>query len=115
MLLETPRQPYQAHFNSYRHPRIQPAIYSGLDRRAVRGDRARRHAQPAAHLRVAAGERRRRKIAARDTILSTLMRRAYRRPVTEPDLQRPLELYRKARDERRLRGAASRWRCRPCW
>jgi len=27
-LLETPRQPYQAHFNSYRHPRIQPAIYS---------------------------------------------------------------------------------------
>ena len=28
LLLETPRQPYQAHFNSYRHPRIQPAIYS---------------------------------------------------------------------------------------
>ena len=27
-LLETARQPYQAHFNSYRHPRIQPAIYS---------------------------------------------------------------------------------------
>src|SRR5438034_1746346 len=28
VLLETARQPYQAHFNSYRHPRIQPAIYS---------------------------------------------------------------------------------------
>ncbi len=28
LLLETARQPYQAHFNSYRHPRIQPAIYS---------------------------------------------------------------------------------------
>jgi len=27
-LLPTERQPYQAHFNSYRHPRIQPAIYS---------------------------------------------------------------------------------------
>src|SRR5262249_22127896 len=27
-LLETVRQPYQAHFNSYRHPRIQPAVYS---------------------------------------------------------------------------------------
>src|SRR4030095_11564567 len=26
-LLETARQPYQAHFNSYRHPRIQPATY----------------------------------------------------------------------------------------
>ena len=28
VLLETPRQPYQTHFNFYRHPRIQPAIYS---------------------------------------------------------------------------------------
>src|SRR3954468_13684909 len=27
-LLESVRQPYQTHFNSYRHPRIQPAIYS---------------------------------------------------------------------------------------
>ena len=27
-LLETVRQPYQAHFNSDRHPRIQPALYS---------------------------------------------------------------------------------------
>ena len=27
-LSESARQPYQAHFNSYRHPRIQPAIYS---------------------------------------------------------------------------------------
>ena len=27
-LLETQRQPYQAHFNFYRHPRIQPAVHS---------------------------------------------------------------------------------------
>ena len=27
-LLETERQPYQAHFNMDRHPRIQPAVYS---------------------------------------------------------------------------------------
>src|SRR5262245_11652917 len=27
-LIETARQPYQAHFNSYRHPRLQPAVYS---------------------------------------------------------------------------------------
>ena len=27
-LVETARQPYQAHINSYRHPRLQPAIYS---------------------------------------------------------------------------------------
>src|ERR1700680_4374260 len=28
LLLETERQPYQAHFNMYRHPRIHPALYS---------------------------------------------------------------------------------------
>ena len=27
VLLETARQPYEAHFNYYRHPRIQPAVY----------------------------------------------------------------------------------------
>src|SRR3989442_47355 len=27
-LIETTEQPYQAHFNYYRHPRIQPAVYS---------------------------------------------------------------------------------------
>ena len=27
VLLETARQPYQAHFNYYRHPRLQPAVY----------------------------------------------------------------------------------------
>ena len=26
-LLETRRQPYQAHFNMHRHPRISPAVY----------------------------------------------------------------------------------------
>ena len=28
LLLETARRPYQARFNYYRHPRVQPAIYS---------------------------------------------------------------------------------------
>ena len=46
VLLETPRQPYQAHFNSYRHPRIQPAIYSVSIIGPVCGDRPRGHAQP---------------------------------------------------------------------
>ena len=27
-LMETERQPYEAHFNMDRHPRIQPAVYS---------------------------------------------------------------------------------------
>ena len=96
LLLETTRQPYQAHFNSYRHPRIQPAIYSVsiIGPYAAKGpgdtpSRRRifvsRPASPAQEDRCAR------------QILSTLMRRAYRRPVTDADLQGPLALYRNAR------------------
>jgi hypothetical protein len=97
-LVETPRQPYQAHFNSYRHPRIQPAIYSvsilGPFDATGPGDTPSRRrifvSRPAGP-----GDEDR---AARQ-ILRTLMRRAYRRPVTEADLQGPMSLYRKARIE----------------
>jgi hypothetical protein len=100
-LLETPRRPYQAHFNSYRHPRIQPAIYSiaiiGPYAATGPGDtpsRRRIFGAPAApklnHESVSED-------AAAKRILSALMRRAYRRPVTHADLQGPFELYRQAR------------------
>ena len=97
-LLETPRQPYQTHFNSYRHPRIQPAIYSvsiiGPYAAKGPGDTPSRRrifvSQPAAP----AGEDRSARL-----ILKSLMRRAYRRPVTDDDLQGPFALYQKARDE----------------
>ena len=98
LLLETERQPYEAHFNYYRHPRVQPAVYEisivGPYNPAGAGDtpsRARiftcRPAAPADE------------DACATDILSTLMRRAYRRPVTTADLARPFELYRAARDE----------------
>jgi hypothetical protein len=97
-LLETARQPYQAHFNFYRHPRIQPAVYSIsiVGPYAPKGpgetpSRRRifvsRPANPAEEDRCAT------------RILATLMRRAYRRPVTGADLQGVLELYRNARAE----------------
>ena len=97
-LLETPRQPYQTHFNSYRHPRIQPAIYSvsiiGPYAAKGPGDTPSRRrifvSQPAGP----AGEDRSARL-----ILKSLMRRAYRRPVTDADLQGPFALYQKARDE----------------
>jgi len=96
LLQETARQPYQAHFNSYRHPRIQPAVYSvsivGPYDAKTSGDTPSRRrifvSQPAT---PAEDDR-----SAR-LILGSLMRRAYRRPVTEADLQGPLALYRKAR------------------
>ncbi len=97
-LLETPRQPYQTHFNSYRHPRIQPAVFSvsiiGPYAAKGPGDTPSRRrlfvSQPAGP----AGEDRSARL-----ILKSLMRRAYRRPVTDADLQGPFALYQKARDE----------------
>ena len=96
VLLETARQPYQAHFNYYRHPRLQPAVYEvsivGPYNPAGAGDTPSRQrifsCQPSR-----AGE----EDVCASRILSTLMRRAYRRPVTPDDLQTPFELYRSAR------------------
>ena len=96
VLLESVRQPFQAHFNSYRHPRIQPAIYSisiiGPYASTGAGDTPSRRRIFAAKPASADDEDR----VARQS-LAALMRRAYRRPVTDADVQGPFELYRKAR------------------
>ena len=95
-LLETVRQPYPAHFNMDRHPRVQPAVRSvsitgPFDTRGAGDTPSRRRifvCRPAS----AADER-----ACANTILSTLARRAYRRAVTDADLEVPLGLYRDVR------------------
>src|SRR5439155_27234196 len=77
-LLETGRQPYEAHFNMDRHPRITPAVYSisvnGPYNAKGPGDTPSRRrifvCQPAK-----AGE----EDACAKRIFSTLARRAYRR------------------------------------
>jgi hypothetical protein len=103
-LLETPRQPYQAHFNSYRHPRIQPAVYSIAiigpyaavgpgdtpSRRRIFGGKS---ATPTLN-RASPGED-----GPARQILAALMRRAYRRPVTDADMDAPFRLYQTARAE----------------
>ncbi len=98
VLLETPRQPYQTHFNSYRHPRIQPAIYSisiiGPYAAKGPGDTPSRRRIFVSRPPSPGQEDRSAK-----RILAALMPRAYRRPVTAADLQGPLDLYRKARAE----------------
>jgi hypothetical protein len=94
-LLETERQPYQAHFNMDRHPRVQPALYSitinGPYQATGPGDTPSREriflCRPASPSEEAPCAKR---------ILSTLMRRAYRRPVTDTDLQVPLKFYQQA-------------------
>ena len=96
LLIETARQPYEAHFNYYRHPRVQPAVYevsiTGPYDVAGPGETPSRErvftCRP-----VSADD----DDACAARILRTLMRRAYRRPVTEADLQGPFGLYRAAR------------------
>jgi hypothetical protein len=101
VLLETARQPYQSHFNSYRHPRIQPAVYSisivGPYGATGPGDTPSRRRIFAPRLvnENPANDNNDDRYAKR--ILTALLRRAYRRPVTESDLQGPFDLYRKAR------------------
>jgi hypothetical protein len=97
-VLETRRQPYQAHFNMHRHPRIGPAIYqvsiNGPYESTGPGDTPSRR-----RVFVSRPTKPEEEEACAKQILSTLMRRAYRRPVTEEDLQKPMEFYRNARTE----------------
>ena len=97
-LLETKRQPYQAHFNMHRHPRISPAVFqvsiTGPYDPQGNGDTPSRR-----RIFVREPEGPDDEVASAREILSTLARRAYRRPVTVADLEAPMEFYRTARDE----------------
>jgi len=101
LLLETARQPYQAHFNYYRHPRIQPAVYEisivGPYNATGPGDTPSRQRIFSCHPPASASAQKEDGCAKQ--ILSALMRRAYRRPINETDLKTPLDLYRTARTE----------------
>ena len=97
-LSELKRQPYQAHYNMHRHPRQTPAIYQvsingpydstgagdSPSRRRIFGSRPAGFSQEA---------------PAAENILRPLLRRAYRRPVTSEDLQKPMEFFRPANAE----------------
>ena len=99
-LIDTPKQPTESRFNDRRHPRTSPAI----DQISVTG--------PFAPKGAGDTPSRRRLFVCRPTgqdkvqeetcageILSTLMRRAYRRPIAKSDVDRPLAFYRKGRAE----------------
>jgi mono/diheme cytochrome c family protein len=99
-LIETPRQPTESRFNDRRHPRTVPAI----DQISVTG--------PYSPKGAADTPSRRRLFVCQPTgqdkvqeencareILSTLMRRAYRRPIAKAELDTPMEFYRKGRGE----------------
>jgi hypothetical protein len=95
-LIETERQPYIAHFNMNRHPRLQPAVHSvsiaGPFAAAGVGDTPSRAkifvCRPASPADEAACARQ---------IVTAFARRAYRRPVGLQDLTAPMRFYERAR------------------
>ena len=94
-VLESGHQPYMAHFNNDRHPRLTPAIYSisivgPFDAKGPGDTPSRRRilvCKPA-------GPRDEEPCARK--IFATLTRRAYRRAITDADLEAPLKFYRQA-------------------
>jgi hypothetical protein len=97
-LQETKRQPYQAHWNLHRHPRKTPAVYqvsiTGPYNAKGPGDTPSRRrlliCQPTGPDEEEACARK---------ILSALLRRAYRKPVTDANLEKVMKLYRQARQK----------------
>ena len=87
----TERQPYQAHFNMDRHPRPQPAVYS-LTINGPYGDQRPGDTPSRRRLFVCQPKNPTDQQCAKK-IISTLARRAYRRPVTDADLQAPLRFF----------------------
>ncbi len=96
-LQETKRQPFQAHYNMHRHPRLTPALYQI----SITGPyQPRGHGDTPAHRRIFAGDPGGPDEEARARgILSAMARRAYRKPVAPEDLRKPLELFREGRAE----------------
>ncbi len=95
ILLESERQPYQAHFNMDRHPRITPAVrtlsVTGPFQQEGPGNTPARQRLFVCRPNSATDQ----EPCAR-RILQTVMRRAYRRPTTAADLARPMGFFKDA-------------------
>ncbi|MSV34481.1 MAG: DUF1592 domain-containing protein [Bryobacterales bacterium] len=97
-LLPTERQPYQAHFNMDRHPRTQVALYT-ITINGPYGQQAAGDTPSRRRIFVCKPAKASEEEACAKRILTTLARRAYRRPVTDADLQVPMKFYRDGRGE----------------
>ena len=95
-LLETMRQPPQSRFNMHRHPRTAPAVFqvgvTGPYEPRGPGDTPSRKLLVSCRPAAASREE-----ECAEEILSKLLRRAYRRPIEDADLEGPMEFFRKGR------------------
>ncbi len=94
-LQDTKREPYRARFNMHRHPRLGPAIYqvsiNGPYNSTGPGDTPSRRKVFGSVLSDAGYA-----VSTPEEILGQLMRRAYRRPVSESDFATPMKFFREA-------------------
>ncbi len=95
-LLETEREPWYAHFNMDRHPRITPALYSitvngPYEQKGPGNTPSRRRVLVCTPSGPGDDD------ACAKRIFAVLTRRAYRRPVTGADLELPMKFYREAK------------------
>ena len=97
-VLETLRQPYNAHFNFHRHPRITPAVYqvsvTGPYDASGPGDTPSRRRIFTATPKSPDDEE-----ACARQVLATITRRAYRRPVAKADVARLMQVYHEERED----------------
>ncbi|MCZ6890589.1 MAG: DUF1592 domain-containing protein, partial [Gammaproteobacteria bacterium] len=97
-LQETARQPLQSHFNMHRHPRMTPAIFqvsiTGPYAAAGADDTPSRRRIFVANPSTVSEEE-----DCAQQILATLMRRAYRRPVSDEDVAGPMAFFSQGRAE----------------
>src|SRR5262249_43622744 len=99
-LIETARQPTQSRFNERRHPRTGPAV----SQISVTGPYAAKGAEDTPSRRRLfvcrpTGQDREQEDKCAREILSTLMRRAYRRPIAKGEVDEPMAFYREGRSE----------------
>ncbi len=91
-LIENRRQPYNARFNYHRHPRLAPAIYqvsvNGPYNSTGPGKTPSRD-----RIFVCRPAKSAEETQCAERILSTLIRRAYRRPATREDMERPMKFF----------------------
>ena len=109
-LAESARQPLQAHYNDRRNPFAAPAINQisltgPYDAKGAENTPSRRRlfvCRPEAerHAGANGSSSPHKEEACARTILSTLMRRAYRRPIAKSEVEGPMAFYREGRAEK---------------
>lgn len=97
-LVETKRQPYQARINFHRSPRQTPAVYE-VSITAVSPSPSTNDTPSRRRVFCCRPDRKQDEESCARKILTQMLRRAYRRPVTDNDLAQPLEFFRAGNKE----------------